>query len=352
MIKPIEIKYTPKDFATDQDVRWCPGCGDYAVLAAVRKALPELETKREDYVFVSGIGCAARFPYYMNTYGMHSIHGRAPAFATGIKLANPELQVWIVSGDGDLLSIGGNHTIHAMRRNIDLNIILLNNRIYGLTKGQYSPTSEFGKRTKSTPLGSVDYPINPLNMAVAAGATFIARCVDKEVNQLSDIMKRAAEHKGLSFIEVLQDCNVFNHQAWAHASEKNLRDDATIQLEHGQPLIFGGDREKGLISRNGQLETVELSSGISEEELLVHDEQDRGKAYLLAQLAHPEAPEPLGILYCNENRDTYERLVHAQMEEARSRAGKPDLMALLTDTETWRIHEEGPQENSDCGGDQ
>lgn len=227
MIKPLEVKYTPKDFSTDQDVRWCPGCGDYAVLAAVRKALPELQTRREDTVFVSGIGCAARFPYYMNTYGMHSIHGRAPAFATGIKLANPDLQVWVVSGDGDLLSIGGNHTIHAMRRNLDINIVLLNNRIYGLTKGQYSPTSEFGKRTKSTPMGSVDYPIHPLNTAVAAGATFIARCVDKEVNLLTEIMQRAAEHKGLSFIEVLQDCNVFNHQAWAYASEKGQKEDST-----------------------------------------------------------------------------------------------------------------------------
>lgn len=337
MIKPLEVKYTPKDFSTDQDVRWCPGCGDYAVLAAVRKALPELQTRREDTVFVSGIGCAARFPYYMNTYGMHSIHGRAPAFATGIKLANPDLQVWVVSGDGDLLSIGGNHTIHAMRRNLDINIVLLNNRIYGLTKGQYSPTSEFGKRTKSTPMGSVDYPIHPLNTAVAAGATFIARCVDKEVNLLTEIMQRAAEHKGLSFIEVLQDCNVFNHQAWAYASEKGQKEDSTLQLEHGKPLVFGADRNKGIRSHNGRLEIVSLEGGEIEDDLLVHDETDRTLAYSLAQLERPDFPEPLGVLYCNQDREPYEQLVWSQMDHARERAGEPDLMKLFTDTETWRI---------------
>jgi 2-oxoglutarate ferredoxin oxidoreductase subunit beta len=341
--------YKPKDFATDQDVRWCPGCGDYAVLKAVQKALAGQGIRREDYVFVSGIGCAARFPYYMETYGMHSIHGRAPAFATGVKLANPDLQVWLVSGDGDLLSIGGNHTMHAMRRNVDINIILLNNRVYGLTKGQYSPTSEFGKVTKSTPMGSVDYPINPLNMAVAAGATFIARCLDLDVPMLVGLMERAAAHKGLAFIEVLQDCNIFNHAAWFHASQKDQRADNTVALEHGKPVIFGANRDKGIRPFKGRLHVVELGHGIEEEELLLHDETERGKAYLLSQMAPPDFPEPLGVIYNSEDRRTYESLVHDQLREAEERRGKGDLNKLLRDTDTWVVERES-EDHVEVGG--
>jgi 2-oxoglutarate ferredoxin oxidoreductase subunit beta len=248
--------YKPKDFTTDQDVRWCPGCGDYAILTAVRKALTGFQSRREDYVFVSGIGCAARFPYYMETYGLHSIHGRAPAFATGIKLANPDLDVWLVSGDGDLLSIGGNHTFHVMRRNVDINILLLNNRIYGLTKGQYSPTSEFGKKTKSTPVGSPDYPVKPLSLALGAGCTFVARCIDIDVKHLEQVLVRAADHRGTSLIEVYQDCNIYNHKAWFYASQKESRADNTVMLEHGKPIIFGADRKKALRMRGARFSST------------------------------------------------------------------------------------------------
>jgi len=328
--------YTPKDFTTDQEVRWCPGCGDYAVLTAVRKALPNLDTKREDYVFVSGIGCAARFPYYMNTYGMHTIHGRAPGFATGIKLANPELDVWLVSGDGDLLSIGGNHTMHAMRRNVDINVLLLNNRIYGLTKGQYSPTSEEGKKTKSTPMGSVDHPINPLSFAIGCGCTFVARSIDVDLKHLEAQMIRAAAHRGLAFIEVYQDCNIFNHKAWFYASQKETRADATIELEHGKPMRFGKDREKGLRLLGGRMHVVELGESVSEEDLLVHDEHNRAQAFMLSELRWPDFPEPLGVLYRAEAA-TYEEAVHGQVAIARDRSGPGDLHALLHEGDVWTV---------------
>ena len=262
-----------KDFTTDQDVRWCPGCGDYAVLAAVRKTLPTLGKAKEDFVFVSGIGCAARFPYYMETYGLHSIHGRAPAFATGIKLANPAADVWLVSGDGDLLSIGGNHTIHIMRRNVDVNIILLNNKIYGLTKGQYSPTSEAGKVTKSTPEGSIDSPLNPLSLALGADATFIARGIDIDAKNLTPVMQRAAAHRGCSFIEVYQDCNIFNHEAWFYASQKETRWDNTVMCVHGEPLVFGKEGDKGIRFADGKLEVIRFEDGFSEADCMVHDER-------------------------------------------------------------------------------
>jgi len=329
--------YTPKDFTTDQDVRWCPGCGDYAVLTAVRKALPNLDTRKEDYVFVSGIGCAARFPYYMNTYGLHSIHGRAPAFATGIKLANPKLDVWLVSGDGDLLSIGGNHTMHAMRRNIDINVLLLNNRIYGLTKGQYSPTSEFGKRTKSTPMGSADYPINPLSLAVGCGCTFIARTIDIDLKHLEQLMLRAAGHRGLAFIEVYQDCNIFNHQSWFYASQKDSRPETTVMLTHGEPLIFGTNSDKGVRLNDGRLEAVTLGNGITEADLLVHDETNRGMAFLLAQMQHPHLPEPLGVLYRCETSEPYEEIVQRQVTQAKAAKGEGSLHDLLHEGETWTV---------------
>ena len=332
--------YTPKDFTTDQDVRWCPGCGDYAILTAVRKTLPKLNALKEDYVFVSGIGCAARFPYYMETYGLHSIHGRAPAFATGIKLANPQLEVWLISGDGDLLSIGGNHTLHVMRRNVDVNIVLLNNRIYGLTKGQYSPTSEFGKKTKSTPVGSPDYPVNPLSLAVGTGCTFVARTIDIDVKHLEQVMTRAAVHRGTSFIEVYQDCNIYNHQTWFYASQKGTKPDTTILVEHGKPMIFGAERNKGLRMNGTRLEAVELGNGVSEEDLLVPDETDSGLAFLLTQLSHPQLPEPLGVIYASEDRQTYEGVVNDQVQAAIDSRGKGDLKALLEEGETWVVEDD------------
>ncbi len=331
--------YKPKDFASDQDVRWCPGCGDYAILKAVQMTLPKLQRRREDFVFISGIGCAARFPYYMNTYGMHSIHGRAPAFATGVKLSQPELDVWLVSGDGDLLSIGGNHTLHVMRRNVDINILLLNNKIYGLTKGQYSPTSEVGKRTKSTPMGSIDYPVNPMTFAMGAGCGFLARGIDIDVKGLDRLMQEAAGHRGTSFIEIYQDCNIFNHQAWFYASQKDSRPETTIELTHGAPLIFGADRDKGLRRAAGRmaLEVVQLGAGVSEDDLVVHDETDPGLAFLLASCRYPAFPEPLGIIYRDASHETYDALAEAQMVEARERAGAVDLASLVHAGDTWTV---------------
>ncbi len=331
--------YTAKDFTSDQDVRWCPGCGDYAILAAVRKTLPKLHTRKEDYVFVSGIGCAARFPYYMDTYGLHSIHGRAPAFATGIKLANPALDIWLVSGDGDLLSIGGNHTLHAMRRNVDIKILLLNNRIYGLTKGQYSPTSEFGKKTKSTPAGSPDYPLNPLSLAVGAGCTFLARGIDIDAKHLEELMLRAAVHRGCSLIEVYQDCNIYNHQAWFYASQKESRPQNTIMLEHGKPMVFDKG-QRGLRLNGHKIEVVTLGEGATEADLLVHDETDRGLAFLLAELSHPDFPEPLGVIYCSEEREPYGAVVERQARQAIEHHGDGDLAKLLAGGETWVVSEE------------
>ena len=329
--------YDAKDFTTDQDVRWCPGCGDYAVLTGVRKALAQLPHRREDYVFVSGIGCGARFPYYMNTYGMHSIHGRGLAVATGMKLANPDLHVYVVSGDGDLLSIGGNHTMHAMRRNVDITLILLNNRIYGLTKGQYSPTSEFGKVTSSTPAGSIDYPLNPIALAVSVGCTFIARCIDVDMKLLDGAIKRADAHRGTSFIEVYQDCNIFNHQAWFYASQKDTRPDSTILLEHGKPLIYGAHRDKGLRFNAGKIEKVTLGNGITEKDLIVHDETDRNLAFAYSQMCHPDFPEPMGVLYADPTKPTYTQLAHQQVADAIQKQGAGDLAALLRGTEFWEV---------------
>ncbi len=325
--------YTPKDFATDQDVRWCPGCGDYAVLTAMRKTVANLGVKKEDIVFVSGIGCAARFPYYMNTYGAHTLHGRAPAFATGVKLANPELTVFVVSGDGDLLSIGGNHTIHAMRRNIDINIVLLNNKIYGLTKGQYSPTSEVGKRTKSSPQGSLDAPMNPIAMAIASGSTFIARSLDVDVKLLTSLLDRGARHKGTSFVEVYQDCNVFNHEAWFYASQKDSRSENTIVLEHGKPLLFGSNNEKAICQHGNSV----IVGSPDSETVLIHDETNIEQAFLLSQLFHPEFPEPLGVFYVNDAPPTYNDMLHEQVDVEKTKHGEIDLQTLVSGTNTWTI---------------
>ncbi|HYP25357.1 MAG TPA: 2-oxoacid:ferredoxin oxidoreductase subunit beta [Blastocatellia bacterium] len=332
------VKLTRKDFVSDQEVRWCPGCGDYAILAQVQKVMPELGIKRENTVFVSGIGCSSRFPYYMNTYGVHSIHGRAPAVATGIKAANPELSVWVITGDGDALSIGGNHLIHAIRRNLDINIILFNNRIYGLTKGQYSPTSEFGKKTKSTPFGVIDYPLNPLSIALAAEATFVARSFDTHTNHLQMVVERAMHHKGVSFVEVYQNCNIFNDHAFDMFTARDVRDDRMIELEHGKPLVFGKEGDRGIAIRDMRLEVVDLNNGASEADLIVHNEKapDSYLAYMLGRMEYPEYPVPIGV-FRDVDKPTYEDMMRGQIDEAVSRMGAGDLDKLIRGGDTWVI---------------
>jgi len=329
-------KLTRKDFISDQDVRWCPGCGDYAILAQVQKVMPDLGVPREKIVFISGIGCSSRFPYYMNTYGFHSIHGRAPAIASGLKVTRPDLSVWVVTGDGDALSIGGNHLIHILRRNLDINILLFNNRIYGLTKGQYSPTSEQGKVTKSTPAGSVDYPFNPISVALGADASFVARTVDVEAKHLQDVVRRAHEHHGTSFIEILQNCNIFNDGAFADVTEKDTKADAQVVLEHGRPLIFGKNRDQGIRLRGHALEVIQLGNGVTEADLVVHDETDTGLAFLLSLMAPPRFPTPIGIFRAVP-RSTYEEILAEQIHAARRRQGAGDLEQLLHRGDTWTV---------------
>jgi 2-oxoglutarate ferredoxin oxidoreductase subunit beta len=324
-----------KDFVSDQEVRWCPGCGDYAILAQVQKVLPDLGVARENFVFISGIGCSSRFPYYVNTYGMHSIHGRAPAIATGVKAARPELSVWIVTGDGDALSIGGNHMIHILRRNLDVNILLFNNRIYGLTKGQYSPTSEVGKVTKSTPFGSVDHPFDPIALALGAEASFVARSIDVETKHLQEMVKRAYAHKGASFVEVLQNCNVFNDGAFADVTEKDRKADHTLVLEHGKPLVFGKNRDKGIRLRDFRPEVVTLGDGITQDDLLVHDETNAALAYLISRMGPPTFPTPIGVFAAVE-RPRYEEVLGAQVASAKARS-TADLRKLLHQGDTWVV---------------
>jgi 2-oxoglutarate ferredoxin oxidoreductase subunit beta len=327
---------TKKDFVSDQDVRWCPGCGDYAILSQVQKLLPELGLPREQFVFISGIGCSSRFPYYLNTYGFHSIHGRAPALATGLKVARPELSVWVITGDGDGLSIGGNHLLHVLRRNVDVNVLLFNNRIYGLTKGQYSPTSELGKVTKSTPVGSADYPVDPVTVALGAEGTFVARTVDVETRHLQDTIRRGFEHKGSAFIEILQNCNVFNDGAWAALSDKTTRADTQLLLEHGKPLIFGKNSDKGIRLRGLRPEVVPLGKGVTEADLLVHDERDLAIGFILSHMRPPAFPTPLGIFRAIE-RPTYEGIVQRQLAAAIERSGAGDLDELIRRGTTWTV---------------
>jgi 2-oxoglutarate ferredoxin oxidoreductase subunit beta len=334
---PAQLKKV--DFVSGQEVRWCPGCGDYSILNNVQKVMPELGIPREKIVFVSGIGCSSRFPYYMNTYGFHSIHGRAPAVATGIKAANPELSVWVVTGDGDALSIGGNHFMHAIRRNLDMNVILFNNRIYGLTKGQYSPTSELGKRTKSTPMGVIDYPLNPLSVAIASEATFVARSLDLDVKHLGATVQAAARHKGVSFIEVYQNCNIFNDGAFEYFTERSVRTDHMIYLEHGQPMIFGKERNKGIRMNGAHPEVVTIGeNGITVDDLLVHDIhlKDPSVAFMLARMEYPDFPQPVGIFRAVE-RDTYEDMMEAQIEAAISKQGAGSLEKLINSGDTWTV---------------
>lgn len=327
------------DFVSDQEVRWCPGCGDYAILNNVQKVMPELGIPREKIVFVSGIGCSSRFPYYMNTYGFHGIHGRAPAIATGIKCANPDLSVWVITGDGDALSIGGNHFIHAIRRNLDINYILFNNRIYGLTKGQYSPTSEFGKRTKSTPSGTIDYPINPLSLAIASESTFVARSIDIDVKHLGAMIEAAAKHKGISFIEVYQNCNIFNDHAFEYFTERSVRPDRVLYLEHGKPMIFGKERNKGIRMNGAHPEIVTIGeNGITENDLLVHDIylKDPSVAFMLARMEQPDFPQPVGIFRAIE-RPTYEEMMDDQLEAAIAKSGPGNLEKLINSGDTWVV---------------
>ncbi len=330
---------TRKDWASDQEVRWCPGCGDYSILAAVQFLLPELGVQRENIVFVSGIGCAARFPYYMNTYGMHSIHGRAPAIATGLALSRPDLDVWVVTGDGDALSIGGNHLIHALRRNVNLTILLFNNQIYGLTKGQYSPTSESGKVTKSTPFGSLDHPFNPLSVALGAEATFVARTHDMDRKHMMETFRRAHAHRGAAFVEIYQNCNVFNDGAFEQITGRDQRADMLIQLEHGRPIRFGKDAEKGVVlDPDGTLRVVEVAE-VGEDAILVHDErrENPSLAFMLSRLANgPYEPTPVGVFRAVERPD-YGSLVDAQLAEVRERKGSGDLEALLRSGTTWTV---------------
>jgi 2-oxoglutarate ferredoxin oxidoreductase subunit beta len=333
---------TPKDFVTDQEVRWCPGCGDYSILAQVQKIMPTLGIPRENIVIISGIGCSSRFPYYMDTYGMHSIHGRATAIASGLKASRPELSVWIVSGDGDCLSIGGNHTIHLLRRNFDVNLLLFNNEIYGLTKGQYSPTSEQSKITKSTPFGSIDHPFNPSALALGADATFVARSMDRDTKHLQAMILRAHAHKGSSFLEIYQNCNIFNDGAFEIFTEKKSKPEEALFLEHGKPLLFGTANNKGIKLDGLRPVVVEMSNGISENDLWIHDEKDFYKAQILTRLfdnPHIDGhlPRPFGVFYQHE-RTCYEDVMAKQIEEAISAKGNGDLDKILKGRETWSIN--------------
>ncbi len=338
-VAPPPSKLTKADFVSGQEVRWCPGCGDYAILNNVQKVMPELGIPREKIVFVSGIGCSSRFPYYMNTYGFHSIHGRAPAVATGIKASNPELSVWVITGDGDALSIGGNHFMHAIRRNLDLNYVLFNNRIYGLTKGQYSPTSELGKKTKSTPMGAIDYPLNPLSVAIASEATFVARSIDIDVKHLGVIVQAAARHKGVSFVEVYQNCNIFNDNAFDYFAERTVRSDNVIYLEHDQPMIFGKERNRGIRMNGARPEVVTIGeNGVTVDDLLVHDihQKDPSVAFMLARMEYPEFPQPVGIFRAVE-RATYEDMLVAQIDAAITKQGRGSLERLIHSGDMWVV---------------
>ena len=332
---------TAKDFVTDQEVRWCPGCGDYSILAQVQKIMPGIGVPKENIVIISGIGCSSRFPYYMNTYGMHSIHGRATAVATGLKASRPELSVWIVTGDGDALSIGGNHTIHLLRRNLDVNILLFNNQIYGLTKGQYSPTSEEKKITKSTPYGSIDHPFNPLALALGADATFIGRSMDRDPKHLQALLTRSHQHKGASLLEIYQNCNIFNDGAFEIFTEKSSKADEALFLEQDKPLVFGAGGSKGIKLDGFKPVVVNLNDGVSADDLWIHDEKDFYKAQLLIRMfddprVEGHFPRPFGVFY-ETDRPCYEDVMAMQIEEAIASKGKGDLDKLLRGKEVWEI---------------
>ena len=341
-IKKEAVKLTAKDFVSDQDIRWCPGCGDYSILKQVQSVMPELGIAKEDIVFISGIGCSSRFPYYMNTYGMHSIHGRASVIASGLKAARPDLSVWLVTGDGDSLSIGGNHLIHLLRRNFDLNILLFNNQIYGLTKGQYSPTSEVGKKTKSTPLGSIDHPFNPLALCMGAESTFIARALDREPKHMREILLRAEQHKGTSLVEIYQNCNIFNDGAFTGFTDKQVKKDNSLYLVQGKPLIFGAKEDKGILLDGFEPKIVDLNSGeYSVDDLWIHDEKCRNKANILTRFFDDPTnenalPRPFGIFY-QEDRFRYEEALAEQLEVHKTQKGEPNLDKLLAGANSWEV---------------
>jgi 2-oxoglutarate ferredoxin oxidoreductase subunit beta len=341
LVPKAEAKQSMRDFKSDQEVRWCPGCGDYAILSAVQGFMPELGLAKENIVFVSGIGCSSRFPYYMNTYGMHSIHGRAPAIATGLATSRRDLSVWVVTGDGDALSIGGNHLIHALRRNVNLKILLFNNRIYGLTKGQYSPTSERGKVTKSTPMGSLDAPFNPVSLAIGAEASFVARTIDSDRKHLTEVLRQAARHQGTALIEIYQNCNIFNDGAFDALKDKQQAEEALIRLEHGQPIRFGADGSRGVVRNRatGDLEVVTVTPE-NEADILVHDAHaaSPATAFALPRLADPDTLHhtPIGVFRSVE-RSVYDTAMADQLETAIEQEGKGDLTALLTGGDTWTV---------------
>lgn len=333
-------KQTAKDFASDQDIRWCPGCGDYSILKQMQTVLPDLGIPKQDLVFISGIGCSSRFPYYMNSYGMHSIHGRAPSVATGLKAHNPNLSVWVVTGDGDGLSIGGNQLMHLLRRNLDINVLLFNNEIYGLTKGQYSPTSEIGKQTKSSPLGSIDHPFNPLTIALGAEATFVARSADRDPIHMREMLKRSHEHKGTSYLEIYQNCNVFNDGAFEAWTDKKQKSSTGIYLENGKPLVYDSG-QKGLKLDGHQPVIVDIKEGMGLDDLWIHDEKDLTKAFILSRFFDKEPnevsfPRPFGVLYAQE-RTTYEQAMAAQLRRAKSDLGKGNLDELIAGKNTWTV---------------
>ncbi len=332
-----EPELKPKDYSSDQEVRWCPGCGDYAILKAVQRTLAEMKVKRENTVFISGIGCAARFPYYMATFGFHTIHGRGPAVATGAKLANPELDVWLVTGDGDGLSIGGNHLLHVLRRNVDMQVLLFNTEVYGLTKGQYSPTSRLGTRSPSSPLGSVDTPVSAGAFALGAGARFVARAIDIDMKRMPGVLKRAHAHRGTSFVEIFQNCIVFNDDVFSDFTDKSVAPERQLHVEHGQPLLFGEALDRGLRLKpeSVELEVVRLGDGVAPEEILVHDETNKALAAMLVAMEPPAFPVALGVIYCNP-APSYEGVVHAQMAAAAGE-GKADLGALLSGDRSWSV---------------
>ncbi|WP_046003182.1 2-oxoacid:ferredoxin oxidoreductase subunit beta [Pseudoalteromonas rubra] len=341
IVEKIDVvtKLSKADFASDQEVRWCPGCGDYAILAGIQKVLPELNTPKENFVFVSGIGCSSRLPYYLSTYGFHTLHGRAPTVATGIKLANPELSVWVITGDGDALSIGANHLLHLLRRNINVNILLINNRIYGLTKGQYSPTSEQGKVTKSSPLGSISGPVDPVSFALNAGATFVARAIDKDAKGLQKILKQAAEHQGASFVEIYQNCHVFNDGAFEAATARDTKDDATVQLVDGEPLVFGSKDKKAIVLDGLEAKVVSVNTESLPDNALVHTTGSDNEAYdaLLSSFQHKGLPLPVGV-FRQLRKPTYEQGMIEQQQSSIASQGQGNIEALLTGGSYW-FHE-------------
>ena len=326
-----------KDFVSGQDVKWCPGCGDYAILAQVQKVFPTLGIKKEDFLVVSGIGCSSRFPYYMNTFGFHTIHGRAPAVASGAKLANPNLSVWMITGDGDAMSIGGNHFIHILRRNLNIKILMFNNKIYGLTKGQYSPTSELGKVTKSTPMGSLDFPFNPSSLAIGAGATFVGRSLDRETKHLAEMVGLANSHKGASFVDIYQNCNIFNDGAHSAYTDRETKNDTLIKLTHGEPMVFGESGSKILKLEGSKFKVLKLEDGFSTDDATVHDYNDKNLAFLLSEMTVDSSlPTPIGILY-KEEKPTYEDMMVDQIDLAKNKSSDINIQDIITGNNTWQV---------------